>query len=370
MNDWPKVAIIVLNWNGWRDTIECLELLQRITYPNYQIIVVDNGSTDDSVEKIKAWARGEIPVESQFVDYESATKPVKWVEYDREIAKAGGILEEAGLARLPSNRKMVLIQTEENLGFAGGNNLGIRFALENGADYVWLLNNDTVVDPNALTSLVKAAERIANCGIAGSKILYYEAPTIIDHAGVVVRPWQGRFLHIGSDKPDAAHFNVLTRIEYVDGCSMLVKKQLVEEIGLLDESYFLYHEDADWCIRARRHGWKIIYVPSSKVYHKKSRSTHNIRPLKTYYCARNSLRFMFHYYPWSLLPAPMWWSRFYLLNHIFKRRWSHLRASLLALRDFLLGRSGPAPACLYKKTYYRQVSWTSQVSNGSGRRKK
>lgn len=113
------VFILILNYNGWRDTVECLESAQRLTYPKYRIVVIDNGSTDGSMEKIKAWAAGELPVESKFFTYDPSTKPVRWIEYDRASAEAGGLPElEAEIEALPLDRRVVLIQTGANLGYA------------------------------------------------------------------------------------------------------------------------------------------------------------------------------------------------------------------------------------------------------------
>ncbi|WP_242656389.1 glycosyltransferase [Desulfofundulus thermosubterraneus] len=170
----PSVFIIILNYNGWQDTVECLESVQRLTYPNYRIVVIDNGSTDGSMEKIKAWAAGELRVESKFFTYDPSTKPVRWIEYDRVTAEAGGLPElEAEIEALPPNRRMVLIQTGANLGYAGGNNVGIRYSINSVSDYIWLLNNDTVVHKSALKTMVDIAEKVLRIGIVGSKILYY-----------------------------------------------------------------------------------------------------------------------------------------------------------------------------------------------------
>jgi GT2 family glycosyltransferase len=179
MNNCSNVAIIILNWNGWQDTVECLESLQRLTYPNYQVIVVDNGSTDDSMEKIKNWARGEIPVESKFFDYDPTVKPVQWIEYDRKMAEAGGTREEeTEIAGVAANRKLTLIQTGENLGFSGGNNIGLRYAMaRDDFKYFWLLNNDTVCKQDALTQMVnRMLEGDGEIGMCGSTLLLYNEP--------------------------------------------------------------------------------------------------------------------------------------------------------------------------------------------------
>jgi len=270
VHNWPKVAIIVLNWNGWRDTIECLESLQRLTYPNYQIIVVDNGSTDGSVEKIKAWAKGENKVKTKFSNHNPRAKPVYWVEYNREVAEIGGIVEkEKKLAEFPPSRRMVLIQTGENLGFAGGNNVGIKYALAQNSKYILLLNNDTVVNANFLSLMVEAAEADESVGIIGSKIYYYDHPQKIWFAGGSLCIWRGSAYHFGQNQLDTGKkFSGVANVDFVTGCVMLIKSRLLQDTGLLDEAFFLYVEDVDFCYRALEAGWKVSVCLDAQVWHK------------------------------------------------------------------------------------------------------
>jgi len=171
ITDYPKVSIIILNWNGWEDTIECLESLYQITYPNYDVIVVDNGSEDESIEKIKEYAEGNIEVESKFFEYSDRDKPIKIIEYKREEAEAGGGKEE-DIADLPSNKRMIITKNEKNYGFAEGNNIGMRYALKAlNPEYVLLLNNDTVVDKEFLGELVKVWESDEKIGIVGLRFI-------------------------------------------------------------------------------------------------------------------------------------------------------------------------------------------------------
>jgi len=297
---WPKVAIIILNWNGWRDTIECLESLQQITYPNYQIIVVDNGSTDDSVEKIKAWARGEIPVESKFLKYDPSTKPVQWIEYDRATAEASGSTEEETKLRgLPPYHRLVIIQTGDNLGFSGGNNIGIKYALAQGADYVLLLNDDTVVAPGFVEPLIEVCIQDRNVGMAGPKINYYDHPDTIHSAGGKVSLWRGQAWHVGLLEKDVGQYEAIRAVEYLTGCVLLVSREVCETIGLLDENYFLYFEDTDWCLRARSAGFELVYVPSSQVWHKTSITLWTSRnTTQAFYLTRNQLYFMRKHARW------------------------------------------------------------------------
>ncbi len=153
-----KVSIIILNWNGWEDTIECLESLYQINYPNYDVIVVDNGSQNESVEMIKNYASGELSVESDFFEYKKFNKPIKIFEYSAKELESLQIINE-NYYNLDSNNKLILIKNEVNSGFSEGNNIGINFSLQFlNSNYILLLNNDTVVDKNFLNELVKFAD--------------------------------------------------------------------------------------------------------------------------------------------------------------------------------------------------------------------
>jgi len=235
---WPKVAIIVLNWNGWQDTIECLESLQQITYPNYQIIVVDNDSKDDSVEKIKAWALGKIPVESKFFTYVADSKPIQLIEYNREIAEGGGSSgQEIKLEQFPPNRRMIIIRTRANLGFAGGNNVGINYALGKDAEYVLLVNNDTVVGKTALNDLLHTIRENPDIGIVGPTILRWHDATI--QSCGVMHHWGYGPKELNNQTDKLLPFEC----DGVSGAAMLITAKVFSEIGLFDERYFLYHED-------------------------------------------------------------------------------------------------------------------------------
>lgn len=287
------VGIVIPNWNGTQDTLECLESLKGLVYANHRVYVVDNGSATPCADSIRA--------------------------------------------SFPS---VEVIRLDRNLGFAGACNVGIRQALADGAQYVWLLNNDTAVDANALTAMVEAAEDDPYCGIVGSKILYYDNPNIINHAGGRIRPWIGRCEHIGCGTLDGGQFDNIAEVDYVTGCSLLAKKAMIEEVGLMDEDYFLYWEETDWCLRARRKGWRVKYAPHSRVYHKVSRGLGRASLVTTYYWARNSLLFFHRHYPWLQALSLLWWPRWFVVNNLLKGRWPQLRMALAALRDYSIHRWG------------------------------
>ena len=340
---WPKVAIIVLNWNGWQDTIECLESLQRITYPNYQVIVVDNGSTDDSVQNIKAWARGDFPVESKFFEYDPSAKPVQWIEYDRETAEAGGIPKEGDkFEKFPSYRRLVLIQTGQNLGFSGGNNVAIRYALKRKNNYIWLLNNDTVVEPTALTEVVKPLEKESTAVVSGSKILFYTNPERIYYAGGrPITPIRMLFssYHIGVNEEDRGQYDKTCKTGFITGCSMLIKKDVFEQIGLFVDEYFLAGEDADWCLRVQRAKRTLIFAPASCVWHKGSIATKKRPGAMFYYAERNAILLIRRYAPW-FLPIVLLRCLAVLVSAVIRHR-DRLPILLASYIDGFRGRTGP-----------------------------
>ncbi len=251
----PRVSIVLINLNGYADTVDCIESLTRINYPNYEIIVVDNGSSDGSGDRI------------------SERYP--------------------GLPQLKSLR---------NLGFSGGCNLGIRDALSREADYVLLLNNDTVVAPDFLSRLVTVAERDPRIGIVGPKIFYRGEPQKIWFAGGQLRRVDGAIHHLGLNKTDASgEFSIERETDFITGCALLAKSSLFERVGMLDENLFAYFEDIDLCARAARCGYRHMFVPSSHIWHKVSSTWGQKSPLTLYMATRNQLRWVATYsrYPFK-----------------------------------------------------------------------
>jgi len=265
-----KVYILLLNWNGWRDTIECLESVFRSDYPDFQVIVCDNGSSDASLDHIRAWADGkEVARAAPTATIARLTDPPipKPVAY---LDVLSGSQPKSALQA--TDASLVLIQTGENLGFAGGNNVGLRY-VETRDDfaYVWLLNNDTVVEPDALSQLVARLSKEESGGICGSTLLYYHAPdTVQALGGAGFNKWRGKPTEIGKQTARASAVDaaaVEAGMAYVAGASMLVSKHFLSAVGLLCEDYFLYFEELDWAMRARGR-FSLHYAPASVVYHK------------------------------------------------------------------------------------------------------
>ena len=282
-----RVYIIIVNWNGWRDTVECLESLLLLEYFDFRIVVCDNGSSDDSISRIRNWAD---------------QHKLVYVECQRAESEAGGSLAADPL--------LTLIRNDKNLGFAGGNNVGLRYAMARGdSGYSWLLNNDTVVEPGALTHLVARIQQQQQIGICGSTIRLYHDRNRIQALGGghycrwIGLPWHyGRFTRWGKAINQA---RAESWMNYVEGASMLVSRQFLNDVGLMCEDYFLYFEEADWAIRAKGR-FRLGYAPQSIVYHKvgasigTSSNPARKSMLCDYFNIRNRILFTKRFFPAAL----------------------------------------------------------------------
>jgi len=239
----PKVAIVILNWNGLSDTLQCLYSLKRIEYPDFLVAVVDNGSSSNDAEIIG---------------------------------------EELG-------DFVYVIKEEKNLGFGGGCNVGIRWALRSGAEYILLLNNDTIVDPDFLSELISVAQSDVQIGIVGPKVYYYDKPMRIATAGGTVNLWTGSTPLIGQNATDDGRFDNMKEVDFVCGCALLIKKETIKRIGLINEMYFAYYEETEWCLKARKACFKVVYAPKARIWHRSHDMSANA--LSVYYMTRN--RFLF-----------------------------------------------------------------------------
>jgi len=237
-----RVAIVVLNWNGWQDTLACVASLQALTYGNFEILVVDNGSTDDSVAEIQ----------SAFPD-------------------------------------VTLLLSGANLGFGGGCNVGIRHALAQGADYVWLINSDATVASAALTALVQVADSDPALGSVGSVLYEADQPGQVQlWGGGRVNLWLGR----------SNHCVVPGSISFISGASLLLRRAALEQVGLFDEAlFFMYWEDTDLGFRLADAGWRLAVAEDSKVWHKQSASLGLGNPLLDEYATRSCVRFLRRHAP-------------------------------------------------------------------------
>jgi len=264
-----KIYIILLNYNGWKDMIECLESVLKSDYENYQIIVVDNDSPNNSMKYIINWAEGKqeviYDVNSQLKQLSQPfePKPLEYVLYTKEEALKGGDKEKESKL----NNPIIFIQSDENGGFAAGNNIGINYALaKDDFEFVWLLNNDTVIKKDSLSTLVNHASK-ENIGICGSTLMYYHHPKEIQAYGGTVNKFFGTSKHILNVN------DIDNKLDYIVGASSLISKKVVDKIGLMPEEYFLYYEETDYCFNARTHGFKLGVAIDSIVFHKEGATT-------------------------------------------------------------------------------------------------
>ncbi|MGB9980626.1 glycosyltransferase family 2 protein [Methanobacterium sp.] len=280
----PNVSIIILNWNGWKDTIECLESLYQINYWDYNVIVVDNASSDNSIKKIKEYCEGKLHVNSSFFEYNFKNKPLNILELDETELRTVKLVNK--FFNLPSNEKLILIKNDENYGFAEGNNIGMKFVLNSlDSDYILLLNNDTVVDKYFLDELIEVAESVEKAGILGPMVYYYSEPDKITYIGGNINLYTGKITHPYLDELKNGHS--AEKINYICGCSLLIKKEVVNEIGFLDPDYYLYYEDTDLGLKAINKDYMNLYVPKAKIWHKVSASINENSKTALYYGIRN-----------------------------------------------------------------------------------
>jgi GT2 family glycosyltransferase len=257
----PLVWIIIVNWNGRDDTIACLSSLRKITYRHHKVLLIDNASTDGSVPAI----RRDFP-------------------------------------------EVEIIANSENRRFAGANNQGIERALAAGADFVLLLNNDTEAAPNFLQEMVRSAMLRRDIGMVGPKISYLHDRLRIWFAGGEIVLWKGRMAHLGLRQLDGAAWDVPREVDYITGCALLVRRECIESAGVLDESYYIYSEDADWCMRARRAGYLCWFAPQAHVWHKVSASSGGgLTPFKAYHKVRSNFLFFRRYALWWHWFTMPWW---------------------------------------------------------------
>jgi hypothetical protein len=299
----PRVGVVIVNWKSPADTLRCLASLETATYPNLLITVVENGSGDNSADLLRQ-----------------------------------------------AYPELNLLISQQNLGYTGGNNLGIRSSLASECEFVFLLNDDAIVEAQTLAELVAAASQHPQAGFLGPKILAIEEPELLLSAGGT---WDSRYLpaNRGMGETDAGQYNQPKTVDFLSGCALLVRREVIEQVGLLDEDYFAYNEEVDWCYRGLLAGFQAVYVPTSRVWHPDTRRRDQDSPNVTYYTTRNSLLFarkrragagmlLFHHatylrrlLSWSLRPK---WRKAYNPAH---------RAALRqALLDDLRGQYGIRPA--------------------------
>lgn len=292
------VAVIILHWKCPTDTLRCLHSVFASDYESYQVIVVDNGSEDGSLALIQE-------------RYPNAT----------------------------------ILENGENLGYAGGNNVGIGYALEQGVDYVLLLNDDVVIERSTLFELVKAALDCPDAGFVGPKVCMLKEPERILSAGIVMNGLQS--IHRGLGEVDLDQYSQPSQVDALSGCALLVSRAVIEAVGMLDETFFAYHEDIEWCYRGRKAGFKVLFAPRAKAFHPDTRQRDVDSPFVTYYTSRNRLLFAIkHRLGIGMIIRVLAGYLRTLASWSLRPRWRHKRdqrnALVQAILDFALGRFGKA----------------------------
>lgn len=297
-----KVGIVILNYKGWKDTIECLESVFKLNFHPFEVVVVDNWSGDDSIEKITDWANGKLLAETNELHKGLVFPPI-----DKPVPLQ--VLSNWQIDPTDSTVRLTIIKNKLNNGYAGGNNIGIEYLLKKGiTKYFWLLNNDTVVHPDALMHMVHSMEDANHkIGIVGSKLLLYNFPTVIQNIGNTYNKWLAFSKEIALNETDSGQYERDHVIPFVTGASMLISKKFMEDVGLMAEEYFLYFEEADWGIRAFKKGWFCKFSAGSKVYHKVGSSTGGSADkskkseMVDFYYFRNKILITKKFYPFCLI---------------------------------------------------------------------
>jgi GT2 family glycosyltransferase len=285
MTSQPSVVCVVLNWNGWHDTFDCLDSLKQSTYGNLAVVVVDNGSTNDSVERIRAAYPG-----------------------------------------------VLLLESRKNLGFAGGCNVGARHGLAHGAEYIWFLNNDTQAAPDALSALVSKALTDRQIGAVASICYHSDAPALVQAwAGARVNLWIGYIRNCTEPHPDD-WFHALY------GASLLIARPAIEDIGLLDEGFFVYWEETEFCLRLRKKGWLLAAAPESRVLHRVAASTGRNSLLPDRYFTTSGLRILRLH---SAAPgvAMFIFVTVRLVRRLLRLQFSHCRSVWEGVKDYRKSKS-------------------------------
>lgn len=298
--DQPLVFIVILNTNRREDTLACLDSLADMTYQNYKTIVLDNASTDGSVEAIRA-----------------------------------------------AHPDVEIISLTANKGYAGNNNVGIQAALDQQADWILVLNEDTVLDPDCIGQLAAVGESAADVGIVGPMVYHFDEPTIIQSAGGAMNAKLDAW-HLAENEPDQGQYQATHEVDWISGCAMMVRREVVEQLGMLDERFFYYWEETEWCLRTKRGGWRILHVPAAKLWHKGVQRDYKPSPNVTYYNTRNHLLLLSKHQA-SLGARVHAWAQIArtLTSWTIKPKWREMRGHRDAMwqgaRDYLGGNWGKRP---------------------------
>lgn len=310
----PAVFIVVVNYNCASETIACMQSLKKISYPNFKIVIIDNASSDGSFEEVQKH------LNSQAIE--------------------GAVLDNSHNDVMVDLGKTILMQARENGGYGAGNNIGIRYALKSGADYVLVLNNDTVVSPDFLEPLVCACEEDRSIGIASSKIYFYDRPDVLWFNGGKFHSLTAKVEHVGFGKKDAGQVS-FSNNTFISGCCLFVPRKTFEEVGLINEEYFMYVEDLEFSQRVLSAGRTLKIIEQSHVWHKVGASTGGrFSSFSTYWRARNMTMFLLRQGGMGMInffAVLMFNSRFFL-SLVCNRKLSLITMQVKGIRDAFTGQ--------------------------------
>jgi hypothetical protein len=297
----PFVISIILNTNRREDTLACLASLTASSYPHHKAIVLDNHSTDGSMQAI------------------SSAFP-----------------------------EVYIIELSKNLGYAGNNNVGIKEAIQQGADWVCVLNEDTILDRECLSRLLDVGRSDPTVGIIGPMVYHFNEPEIIQSAGGTLSDkWEGG--HLGKNETDRGQFPNPHQVDWISGCAIMVRREVIEQVGPIDARFFYYWEETEWCVRTSRAGWKIVHVPGAKLWHKGVQRNYQPKPSLLYYDTRNHLLLLTKH----RAPARAWFNTWFqifrtLISWTINPKWrsmsQHRDAMWRGLLDFLRRKWGQMPS--------------------------
>lgn len=296
----PVVTAVILNTNKREDTLACLASLVRQTYPALRILVLDNASTDGSPEAVRR------------------------------------LYPQAELLALTDNR-----------GYAGNNNVGIARAMADGSDWILVLNEDTEMAPDCIAHLVAEGERDPRIGIVGPMVYHHDEPGVIQSAGGLLGGSAWDSVHAGQNEDDRGQFAVARDVQWISGCAIMVRRAVVAQVGAIDERFFYYWEETEWCIRAAAAGWRVRHVPAAKLWHKGVQRDYRPAPSISYYATRNRLLCLSMHAPLAVRTAAWLQMAKTVASWTLKPKWkdkaAHRDAMVRGARDFLAGRWGRMP---------------------------
>lgn len=300
MNE-PFVVIVILNTNRRQDTLECLASIHQNVYSNYKSIVLDNNSTDGSI----------VSIEEEFPTVQ-------------------------------------IINIVENLGYAGNNNVGIEAAIDQGANWVLVLNEDTILDADCLYNLVKVGKSDHCVGVVGPMVYHHDEPNIIQSAGGMLNSsWDS--LHVAQNEPDQGQITEPHQVDFISGCAIMISRNALDQVGGFDKRFFYYKEETELCIRVRKAGWKIMHVPDAKIWHKGVQREYNPGPHVSYYGTRNKFLMLAKHDAPLKVWVVSWLQKIRtLLSWTLKPKWrskkAHRNAVLRGILDFLQHNWGEMPS--------------------------